>query len=347
MSLHLPQRPSLQKLLVSFVSLINSLNVISVSEFIMRSGCNFSREKIKAILKIRAQVLSAAREWFDQQCYVEVQGPTIIPAVGNWSGYFEVKYFDKKAYLAQGLQPYANALVANLGKIYTIAPVFRAERARTRRHLTEYWRIEVAQQCELNVIIGVQEKLVTYICHSLSKKATEMLECFNRSVKDLERVQTPFPRLTYDEAISLLQKDGYNISWGQRLEWELENHLSRKFSQPFFIMKFPMGIETFFHKSDPENPELTLSVDLLAPEGYGELGSGAQRITEKKVLLQKMAEEKIDLADQRWYMNFIQCRVSPHSGFVIGLERLTQWICKLVHIKEATAFPRLHDEIYP
>jgi len=160
-------------------------------------------------------------------------------------------------------------------------------------------------------------------------------------------VQTPFSRLTYDEAIGLLQRDGFSVLWGQMLDWELENHLSRRFSQPFFIMKFPIGIETFFHKSDPEKPELTLSVDLLAPEGYGEIGSGAQRITEKKVMLQKMAEENIDPADQRWYMNFMQCKALPHSGFVIGLERLIQWICKLVRIEEATAFPRLYDSIYP
>jgi asparaginyl-tRNA synthetase len=174
-----------------------------------------------------------------------------------------------------------------------------------------------------------------------------MLECFNRAVKDLERVQTPFPRLTYDEAVDLLQRDGFNVSWGQPLDWELENHLSHRFSQPFFIMKFPISVETFFHKSDPEKPELTLSVDLLAPEGYGEIGSGVQRITEKKVLLQKMTDEKIDPADQRWYMNFMQHMARPHSGFVIGLERLIQWICKLKQIEETTAFPRLYDSIYP
>src|SRR3990170_4545545 len=151
---------------------------------------NFRSEKNTAVMKIRAQVLSAAREWFDQHGYIEVQGPTIIPAVGDWPGSFEVKYFDKKAYLTQGLQPYANAFVASLGKIYTIAPTFRAEKLRTRRHLTEYWRIEVAQQCDLDTIIGIQEELVTHICHSLSKEAVEELKCLNRHVKDIIKVQT-------------------------------------------------------------------------------------------------------------------------------------------------------------
>ncbi|MBT0160198.1 asparagine--tRNA ligase [Candidatus Bathyarchaeota archaeon A05DMB-2] len=312
----------------------------------MFGGQNFQNEKAIAVIKIRAKLLHAARRWLDENGYVEVHGPTLVPAVGYWLGHFEVKYFDKKAYLVQGLQPYANVFVAWLGKIYTIAPAFRAERVRTQRHLTEFWRIEVAQQCELDVMIEVQEKLVAHICHSLSKEAVEMLECFDRSVMDLEGVQTPFPKLTYDEAIDLLQRDGFNVSWGQTLDWELEKHLSHRFSQPFFITKFPISIETFFHKSDPEKPELTLSVDLLAPEGYGEIGSGAQRITEKKVLLQKMAEEKINPADQQWYMSFMQRRAFPHSGFMIGLERLIQWICKLKHIEEAVVFPRLSDSVY-
>jgi asparaginyl-tRNA synthetase len=302
-------------------------------------------EKTMAILKIRAKLLDAARCWFNQNDYVEVQGPTTIPAVGDRPGSFEVKYFDKKAYLAQGLQPYAAAFVASLGKIYTIAPTFRAEKLSDRRHLTEYWRIEVAQQGELNAIIRCEEELVAHVCHSLSKEPAEMFRHFNRSTMDLAKVQSPFPKLTCDQVIDMLQKDGFNVSWGQKLDWELENHVSLKFDQPFFITKFPVGVDTFFHKSDPERPELTLSADLLAPEGYGELGSCAQRITEKKVISKKMAEENVDPADQKWYMNFMEHRAFPQSGFAIGLERLIQWICKLAHIKEATAFPRLPDEI--
>jgi asparaginyl-tRNA synthetase len=313
----------------------------------MLSGCNFSSEKFKAMLKIRAQVLSAAREWFDQHCFIEVHGPTIIPAVGDWPGSFEVKYFDRKAYLTQGLQPYANAFVANLGKVYTIAPAFRAEKLRTRRHLTEYWRIEAAQQCELDTIVEVQEELIVHICHNISAEAVDTLRCFNRAVKNLVNIKKPFPRITYDDAVDTLQRDGFKIWWGQKLYWEMEKHLSLKFNQPFFITKFPVGVDTFFHKSDPEKPELTLSVDMLAPEGYGEISSGLQMITEKEVMSKKMAEEKIDPADQVWYMSFMQCNSVPRSGFAIGLERLIQWICKLAHIRKATAFPRLYDSYFP
>jgi asparaginyl-tRNA synthetase len=304
-------------------------------------------EKSRAILKIRAKVLDAARQWLNQHDYIEVHGPTIVPAVGDWPGSFEVKYFDKKAYLTQGLQPYANAFVASLGKIYTIAPTFRAEKLKTKRHLTEYWRIEVAQQCALDTMIGAQEELVAHICHSLSKEAKEELKRLSSHVEDLAKVQTPFYRLTYDEVIDMLQKDGFDIVWGQNLNWKLENHLSLNFKQPLFITEFPVGIQTFFYKPLAKRPELTLSVDLLAPEGYGEIGSGGQIVDEKEVLLEKMVEEQVELDDQQWYMNLMQYGSVPHSGFVIGLERLIQWICKLEHIREASAFPRLFDSIYP
>lgn len=314
----------------------------------MFGGHNLRSEKSRAVLKVRAKLLDAARGWFNRHDYTEVHGPTIIPAAGDWPGFFEVKYFDKKAYLTQGLQPYADVFMASLGKIYTIAPAFRAEKLRTRRHLTEYWRIEAAvPRCDLDGIIGIQEELVTHICHSLSKEAIAELKCLRRDVKDIVKVHTPFLRLTYDEVIEMLQRDGFNISWGEELSWELENHISLRFNQPFFITEFPIGIERFFYKPHPKRPELTLSVDLLAPEGYGEIASGGQMIDDKEVLLKKMAEEKIESGDQRWYMDLRQYGSVPHSGFVMGLERLIQWFCKLEHIREASAFPRLFDSIYP
>jgi asparaginyl-tRNA synthetase len=329
------------------VNLINTFKLGLVCELEMVSGLKFQSEKTRSILKIRAKLLCAARCWLNQHDYVEVHGPTIIPAVGDWPGYFEVKYFDKKAYLCQGLQPYANAFVASLGKIYTIAPTFRAEKFRTKRHLTEYWRVEVAQQCDMDTIVGVQEELVAHICQSLSKEARRELKSLRCRVEDLAKVHTPFPRLTYDEVIDMLQKEGFNISWGQQLYWEVENYLSLGFDRPFFITEFPVGVQTFFYKSHPKRMELTLSVDLLAPEGYGEIGGGGQMITEKEVLLKKMAAEKIETGDQQWYLGLMQYDPAPQSVFAMGLERLIQWICKLVHIKDASAFPRLSDGIYP
>jgi asparaginyl-tRNA synthetase len=314
----------------------------------MFNGRNLWSEKSIAVMKLRAKLLDAVRWWFNRHGYTEVHGPTIIPAVGDWPSSFEVKYFDKKAYLTQGLQPYADAFIAGLGKIYTIAPAFRAEKLRTRRHLTEYWRIEAeTPRSDLDGILGIQEGLVTDICCTLSKEAREELKCLRRNVGDLMKVQKPFPRLTYDEVVEMLQRDGFDISWGEQLNWELESHLSLRFNQPFFVTEFPVGIPTFFYKSHPKRPELTLSVDLFAPEGYGEIASGGQMIDEKEVLLKKMAEEKVELGDQRWYMDLRRYGSVPHSGFVVGLERLIWWICKLKHIREASAFPRLFDSIYP
>lgn len=305
-------------------------------------------ERKRAVIKIRAKMLDAVRSWFKRHNYVEVQGPVIVPAIGDWPNYFEVKYFDRKAYLTQGLQPYAEVLMANLGKIYTIAPAFRAEKITTQRHLTEYWQIEVeVPYSDLNGIIEIQEQLVSYICRSLSKEAEEELESIQRDVKDFQGIQVPFPRLSYDETITMLQRDGFNVQWGARLDWEHEEHLSLRFSQPFFITEFPIGIETFFYQSHPEKPELTLSADLLAPEGYGEISTGGQPTVEKEELLRKMKEERINPDEQKWYMNLRGISSIPYSGFAMGVERLTQWICKLEQIKEASAFPRSTDNLYP
>ncbi len=314
----------------------------------MFSTHNLQDQRKRAVLKVRAKVFNAARRWFNNQGFTEVQGPTIIPATGEWAGHFEVKYFDKKAYLTQGLQPYADAFVASLGKIYTLAPAFRAEKQRTQRHLTEFWRIEAAApECDLDGIIRVQEELVTHICRSLSIEAREELIFLRGNVKDMAKMKTPFPRITYDEAIEMLQKEGVRIFWGEELAWDIERKLSLQFDKPFFIKGFPTSFQTFFYKSSVQRQELTLSADLIAPEGYGEISGGGQMINEKKVLLKKMNDEEINPADQRWYMDLRMFDSASQSGFMLGLERLIQWICKLKSIDETSAFPRSLDKFYP
>ena len=310
------------------------------------SNGSWSKRKIAAI-GIRAKILDAARSWFKRHEYIEVQGPIIIPAIGDWPNFFQVRYFDGKAYLTRGLQQYAEVLTANFGSIYTIAPVFSAEKIRTHRHLTEYWHIETEiPGCGLNDLIKIQEGLIGYICRRVSRVAENELENTPRDVKELERIQAPFPRLTYDDAIRMLQKDGFDIHWGTKLDWEHQKHLSLRFDQPFFISEFPIGIETFFYQSHPQKPELTLTVDLFAPEGYGEIATGGQPIVEKRELVGKMEEEEIPPDEQKWYMDLKPACSVLYSGFAIGVERLTQWICKLKHIKEASAFPRTIDNIY-
>jgi asparaginyl-tRNA synthetase len=307
---------------------------------------NLWSERKKAAMRIRAKILAAIRSWFKKHDYVEVQGPIIIPAIGNWSNYVEVKYPGRKAYLGRGLQPYANILMMNIGKIYAISPAFRPAKVDSWRHLVEYWQIEAEiPQRDLNFIIRTQEQLLSHVCQSLSKEAREELEIVQRDIKDLRKIHPPFPRLTYDDAIKLLQEEGFDVQWGTTLDWEHEKHLSLRFGQPFFISKFPIGIETFFFQQHPQKPEATLSVDLFAPEGYGEISTGGQPVFRKVELQRKMKEEQIGSTEQEWYMQLKE--EIPYSGFAIGLERLIQWICKLEHIKEASAFPRLLGDIYP
>ncbi len=311
------------------------------------SDCGVFSERRKAILKVRAKILQAARRWLDQNGFLEVQGPTLIPAFGDWPGYFGVNYFGKKAYLAQGLQPYSDAFVGGFEKIYTVAPSFRVENVETKRHLTEYWRIEVAERCGLEELVKVQEELLTHVCRFLAETSVKDLRCLGRSAEDLLRIKLPFPKLTYDDAVETLQKDGFSILWGQEINWSLEKHLSMKFSNPFFLTEFPEGFETMFYKSNPTKLGSTLTVDLVSPEGYGEIGGGGQAEDDVKELRKKMVEEKIEAREREWYLALRQLEMTPNSGFAIGLERLVQWICKLESISETTAMPRSVNSIYP
>jgi len=305
-------------------------------------------QKRKAIIKVRAKTLKMARSWFDQNDFIEVQGPVLMPAMGRWPNSFQVKYFGNEAYLSQGLQPYSDAFVEMFGKVYTVAPTFRAEKVKTKRHLTEYWRIEVAAASHnLDQIIEVIQSLITHVSNALATEAFEELKFFRRSIEDMSRIRKPFQRLTYDQAIDVLQKDGHRVQWGQELSWELEKNLSLKFEQPFFITEFPISNQTSFRKEHPQRTELTSSADLFAPEGYGEIGGGGQNICDEDVLLERMTELAIDPTDQRWYLSLRRFSLGENSGFVIGLERLIQWICKLKQIKDTTMFPRTPDSVYP
>ena len=306
-------------------------------------------EKMQAIMRVKAELLDAAREWFKQQGYTEVQVPTLITAAcEGGSTLFEVKYFDTKAYLTQSWQLYAEAVIASLGKIYTIAPSFRAEKSRTRRHLTEYWHLEAeVPWCDLEGIMKAQEELVTHICHTLCQEAPKELRRLGRNPEHLLGVQAPLPRITYDEAVGMLQKKGVEIRWGEDLGWIQERQLALRFDQPFFVTHYPKGVKAFYHKPNPERPEVTLSADMLAPEGYGEITGGGQRIDDLEELLRRIEEEKLDPKDYQWYIDLRRYGSVPHSGFGLGIERVVAWICKLEHIRDAIAFPRLINRVYP
>lgn len=306
-------------------------------------------QKMQRILRIRSKMLEAAREWFKMNGYTEFHAPILITAAcEGGSTLFRVEYFDMDAYLTQSWQLYAEAAIASVGKIYTIAPSFRAEKSRTRRHLTEYWHLEVeVPWCDMKGIMKVEEELLTHICHTLGKEIPGDLRAFGRQPEDLIEIQPPFRRVTYDEVVDILREDGVSFEWGNDLGWMEEKHLTLKFKSPFFVTHYPTGVKAFYHKPDPKRPEVTLSVDLLAPEGYGEITGGGQRIDDLEELLRRIREENLNPNDYKWYVDLRRYGSVPHSGFGLGLERTLAWICKLDHIRDAIAFPRLINRVYP
>ena len=306
-------------------------------------------KKMFTVLKIRSQVLHYIREWFDQHGYTEFQAPIFTAAAcEGGSTLFPVKYFDRTVYLTQSWQLYGEAAISSLGDTYTIAPSFRAEKSRTRRHLTEYWHVEAEMPfCGLECLIKIEEELITYVCQKIAKEFSKELKELGRDPKDLLKVKPPFPRITYTKAVEMLQKDGLKFEWGEDFGADEDKALAKHFDIPFFVTHFPKKVKAFYHKPDPKDEKVTLSVDLLAPEGYGELTGGGERIADKDELLKRIKEEKLKPEDYKWYLDLRRWGSVQHAGFGLGLERFLMWICKLEHIRDAIAFPRLINRVYP
>ncbi len=305
-------------------------------------------DKLRSMLKVRSVLLATARAWFNSHDFTEVQVPTLTSAaVEGGATLFEVKYFDEKAYLTQSWQLYAEALISSIGSIYTIAPSYRAESSRTRRHLTEYTHLEAeAPWCDLGAIMRVEEQLLTSIVESIHDSCKTELEVLGRKPEELEKFKAPFPRVTYTEALKMLG-DNPEISWGDDLGYEQEKVLTAKFEKPFFVTHYPRKAKAFYHKPDPQNPDVTLSADLLAPEEWGEITGGGQRIEEYEELLARIKEQGLDPKSYSWYMDLRKFGTVPHSGFGLGVERVVAWLCKLDHVRDAIAFPRLINRVYP
>ena len=297
-------------------------------------------EKGRAIMQVRSKLLDAARRWFKRYRYLEVQRPTLIPWLNS-----SFSDSERKAHHTQELQPHTLAMLSSFEKIYTIAPYFREEKKRTRRHLNEYWCIEAERsQCDLEEIMKVQEKLLTHICQTLTKNASEEIKKSGGDTKKLSLVHNPFPKITYDDAVKRLQDDGINIHWGEDLTFEQEKHLTKHFDKPFFITHYPLGISRLFYKVHPQRPELTLSADLMAPS-HGEI-AGATETLDPKELLKKMKEEKMRPENYRFYLDLEGYNAaSPCSGFALGVERAVKWICKLKDIRDTIAFPRFSGTV--
>ncbi len=302
-----------------------------------------SRQRLKNVLTVRSKILEYARDWLNKAGFVEVQGPVLFPAFGERPNHFSVKYFDKAAYLSGGLAPYSDAFLSMFDKIYTVAPTFRAEPIKSKRHLAEYWRIEVSRLCGFEEMLSVQEQLLAHILRSLTiacqKELTEL-----KSPLNLTKLETPFPRLTYDKAIEQLQKNNSKIQWGEPISKENEVVVTKLHEQPFFITHFPLNSETALYRTLTDENLLTLSADLLAPQGYGEIGACNELITQKALIRKRLTELGIETAEQEWYLKNRQNNLAPQSMIAIGLERLLQWVCNTNDITQTTAVPRQYHK---
>jgi len=302
--------------------------------------------KIAAILRVKAGFIHAAKDWFEKQGFTEVHCPLLITvACEGGATLFPVEYFNRTAYLSQSVQLYQEAAITSLEKVYSVEPSFRAEKSRTRRHLTEFWQIEAeAANTPLDDILQVQEDLLSYACERVAE--TEKLD-FKLLRRRFKPPSPPFQRITYTAAVAILHSLDVEFEWGADFGAVEERVLSKQFQHPFFVTHFPRKCKAFYHDPDPSNPEVTLSADLLAPRGFGELAGGGQRISDHDLLVRSMKEFTLDPTDYEWYLDLRKYGSVVHSGFGMGVERVLRWILRLPHIRDASLFPRTPARVYP
>jgi asparaginyl-tRNA synthetase len=303
-----------------------------------------------AILRIRAEAIRAAREFMDGQGYTLADAPMFTPAAcEGTSTLFEVNYIDdQKAYLTQSGQLYAEAIAMALGKVYTFGPTFRAEKSKTRRHLTEFWMLEPeAAYVEFDEIMSLGEGLVSAIVQGVVKNKSRELETLKRDVSKLENIKPPFPRISYEDAVAVLNKNGNPAKFGDDFGGDEETLISKEFDRPVLIHRYPAAIKAFYMQPDPQRADLALAFDMIAPEGYGEIIGGSQRIHDYELLLKRLREHNLPQESFEWYLDLRRYGSVPHSGFGLGLERTVAWICGTEHIREVIPFPRMIYRVYP
>jgi asparaginyl-tRNA synthetase len=303
-----------------------------------------------AILRIRAEAERAAREFMDSQGYTLTDAPIFTPAAcEGTSTLFEVNYIDdEKAYLTQSGQLYIEATAMALGKVYTFGPTFRAEKSKTRRHLTEFWMLEPeAAYVELDEAMVLAEGLVSAIVQSVLKNKPRELETLKRDTAKLQNVKPPFPRISYEDAIKVLQKHGNAAKFGDDIGGDEETIISNEFDRPVMVHRYPTSIKAFYMQPDAERPDLALAFYMLAPEGYGEIIGGSQRIHDYDLLVKRLREHNLPEESFQWYLDLRRYGSVPHSGFGMGLERTVAWICGAEHIREVIPFPRMLYRVYP
>ena len=297
-----------------------------------------------AILKIRHRIVKAIRDFFDERDFTLFDPPIITPnASEGTSTLFEMEYFDLgKAYLTQSGQLYAEAGAMALGKVYTFGPTFRAEKSKTRRHLTEFWMVEPEMAFyNLDDDMDLAEEFLENIVQTVLKDCRPELEILERDISKLEKVVRPFPRVSYTEAVEILRSKGQDFKWGDDLGAPDETVISEQYDKPVMVHRYPAEIKAFYMKRDPENPKVALAVDVLAPEGYGEIIGGSQREDNLDLLLERINEHKLPQNYFEWYLDLRRFGSVPYAGFGLGLERTVTWICGIEHLRETIPFPRM------
>ncbi|HEY2392058.1 MAG TPA: asparagine--tRNA ligase [Candidatus Angelobacter sp.] len=308
-----------------------------------------------AILRVRAEIIRAARNFFDERGFTLTDPPILTPAAcEGTSTLFEVDYFDDQAFLTQSGQLYIEAMAMALGKVYSFGPTFRAEKSKTRRHLTEFWMVEPeVAYADLNDLMQLAEEFISHLVQSAVANRSADLAIIGRDVTKLANIKPPFPRITYDEAVKMLL-DGHakglvenKFEYGGDFGSPDETYISSQFEKPVMVHRYPAKVKAFYMEPDPQNPDLALCVDVLAPEGYGEIIGGSQRIGDYALLLKRIREHDLPEEAFKWYLDLRKFGGVPHSGFGMGIERAVAWVCGLEHVRETIPFARTLTRIYP
>lgn len=303
----------------------------------------------RAILRVRAQLERASREFFDERGFTALAAPVLTPAAcEGTTTLFPVRYFESTAYLSQSGQLYMEAGAFAFGKVYCFGPTFRAEHSKTRRHLTEFWMIEPeVAYAGLGEIMDLAEELLEQVVASVLAKRQRELQVLGRDLDALRRISRPFPRISYEQALGILRERGFEVPWGSELGGDEETALSQAFDRPVLVHRYPLATKAFYMKPDPADPRLALCVDVLAPEGYGEIIGGGQREDNLEALERRIHEHGLPPEAFSWYLDLRRYGSVPHAGFGMGIERVVAWLCGLHHVRETIPFPRLLDRLWP
>ncbi|MDX6152971.1 asparagine--tRNA ligase [Marinococcus sp. PL1-022] len=320
------------------------------TEFLMDNRHLWMRSrKQHALLRIRDEIIQATYAFFRENQFIKVDPPILTgSSAEGTTSLFHTKYFDEDAYLSQSGQLYMEAAALAFQRVFSFGPTFRAEKSKTRRHLIEFWMIEPEMAfCDHNESLEIQEQYVSHVVQAVLANCRQELTTLERDTSKLEAIQAPFPRITYDKAVEMLQEVGYEVSWGEDFGAPHETYIAEQFQKPVFITNYPLEIKAFYMKPDPDYPETALCADLIAPEGYGEIIGGSQRIDDPQLMKQRYEEHNLSEEAYGWYLDLRKYGTVPHSGFGLGLERTVGWIAGTEHVRETIPFPRLLNRLYP